>query len=84
LVHVHPDGIVQNLEAAVVLFLWLRGLGTLDLGVVYDLHIEAPKLRVKLIQILGRESLRKNVVDVVVGDVAMLVGQVEQGLNCLV
>ena len=83
LVHVHPHRVVQHFQPAILLFLRLRRLGPLHLGVVHDLDVEIAQFRVKLVQVLRRQAVGQDVVDIVVGDVAVLVGQVEQGLDGL-
>ncbi len=74
-------GIVQNFQPGVFLFLRLGRFGSLNLGVVHDLHVQVAQLRIELVQVLRRQAVRQDVVDVVVGDVAVLLGQVEQSLD---
>ena len=81
LVHVHPHRVVQDFQAAVLFLFRFRRLGALHLGLVHDLDVEVAQLGVKLVQVLRRQPVRQDVVDVVVGDVAVLLGQVEQGLD---
>ena len=81
LVHVHPHRVVQNLQSAVLLFLRFGWLGPLHFRVIYDLDIEIAQLHVKVVEVLRRQPVRQNVVDIVVGDMAVLVGQVEQRLD---
>ena len=83
LVHVHPHRVVQDLQPGVFLFFRFRRLGALDFGVVNDLDVEVAQLGIELIQILRRQTVGQDVVDVVVGDVAVLVRQVQQRLDGL-
>ena len=84
LVHVHPDRIVQNFQACVLvlLFLRLRRLrlfGALGLGLIHDdFHVKTPQLGQQRVQILRTEIVRQHVVDVVIGDVAVLLRQMQQ------
>ena len=88
LVHVHPHRVVQNFQAGVLVrFLLLRRFrlpGALGLGLVHDdFHVETAQLGQQRVQILRAEVVRQHVVDVVVGDVAVLLGQVQQRLDRL-
>ena len=81
LVHVHPDRIVQNFQPRVFFLLGLSGFGAFDFRLVDDFDVQTAELRIKLIQIFGRETFRQDVIDVVVSDVAIFMGQVEKRLN---
>ena len=81
LVHVHPDGIIKDFEPAVLFLFRFSRFGSLDLSMVHNLHVEVAELGIEIVQILRREALWENVVDVVVGDVAVLLRQVQQRLD---
>ena len=55
--------------------------GALDFGMVNDLDVEAAELGVKRVQILRCQTLGQHVIDVVVGDMAVFMGQVQESLN---
>ena len=84
LVHVHPDRIVQNFQPRVLVLLrLLRRLGRLGrafgLGLVHDdFHVETPQLGQQRVQVLGTEIVRQNVIDVIVGDVAVLLREMQE------
>ena len=91
LVHVHADRVVQNFEAGVLVLLLLLGCSgclvrSARSASAWSMTISTSRPRSlvsKRVQILGTEIVRQNVVDVVVGDVAVLLGQVKQGLDGL-
>ena len=77
LVHVHPNRIIQNLQPGIFFFLRFGRLGALDFRLVDNFDIQAAQLRIKLIQIFRREAFGQNVIDIVVSDVAILLGQMQ-------
>ena len=83
LVHVHPDGVVQNLKPGILFLLLLSGFGTFHLGGVDNFDIQIPQLCIKLVQIIRRHPIGEDVVDVVVGHMAVFMGQVEEGFDDL-
>ncbi len=77
---IHPHRIVENIQPA--LFLFLLRLGLLDavhLGLVHDLNFQVGELGVNLVQVFRRHhALRQRVIDVVVGQVSLFLGQEQQ------
>ena len=54
-------------------------LDAIDLGLVHDLDLEIAQLDVDLVQFLGRDQpVRQGVVDVVVGEISLLLRQSDQ------
>ena len=62
-------------------FLGFGRLGAFDFRMVHDLDIEVAQLGVKLVQIIRREAIGQNVIDIIVGDMAMLMRKMKQSLN---
>ncbi len=90
LVHIHPDRIVENFQARVLVLLRrLCRLGRLGrafgLGLVHDdFHVETPQLGQQRIKVFGTEIIvRQNVIDVIVGDVAVLLREMQERLDRL-
>ena len=81
LVHVHPDRVVENFKARVLirLFLLLRlfgmlgAFGALGFGLIHDdFNVKTAQFGKQCIQIVGTQIFRQNIVDVIVSDVAVL------------
>jgi hypothetical protein len=71
-------------RAFVVLFLHLGLLDPVDLGLVDDLDLEVAELDVDLVQLLrGHHAVREGIVDVAVGQVALLLGQSDELFDLL-
>ena len=83
LLEVHADRVVQDVQPGLVLlFLRLRLLDPVHLGLVNDLDFEIAELDVDLVQVLrGDDSFREGVVDIAVGQVTLLLGQADQFLD---
>ena len=73
---IHLDRIVQDIQAAFLRFLLRFGrLGTIQVGRFDDLDFEAAQLGINRVQQLrGNDFIRNRVVDVVVGEVALVLG----------
>ena len=89
LVHVHANRVIENFQPRVLVrfLLLLRGFGlpgALGLGLIHDdFHVEAAQFGQQRVQIFRAEIVRQNVVDVIVSDVAVLLGEMEQRLDRL-
>ena len=85
LLEVHPNRVVQNVQPALVLFLFrLRLLDAVNFRLVHNFHFEVAELGVDLIQFLGRDHrVRQRIVDVVVSEVTLFLGQPNQFLDLL-
>src|SRR2546423_803190 len=83
LVHVHPDRVIEDFQARIFLFFRFGGLGALDFGVINDFNIGITQLGIKLVQVIRGEAIRQHVIDIVVGDVSMLLVEVQQGFDRL-
>ena len=85
LLEVHPYRIVEDVEPGlVVLLLGLRLLDAVHLRLVHDLNIQIPQLDEDLVQFLGgRNRVGKRVIDIVVGQVALLLSQTDEFLDFL-
>ena len=85
LLEVHPNRVVQNVQPALVLlFFRLRLLDAVHFRLVNDFHFEVAELGVDLIQFLGRDHrVRQRIVDVVVSEVTLFLGQPNQFLDLL-
>jgi hypothetical protein len=85
LFEVHADRVIQNVQAPLVLI--FIGLGLFDavhFRLVNDLHFQVSQFAVKVIQFVGRDhAIGQRVVDVVVGQVALLLRQPDQFLDFL-
>jgi len=89
LVHIHPNRVVQDFQAGVVFFFpgrcVFRRFGTfraLGFGLIHhDFHIQTPQFGEQSIQIIRTQIIGQNVIDVVIGDVAMLLAQMQQRLD---
>ncbi len=85
LLEIHPDRVVQDVQARfVLLLLRLRLLDSVHLGLVNDLHLEIAQLDVNLVQILRRnDRVGQGVVDVVVSQVALFLREADEFLDFL-
>ena len=83
LIHVHPNGVVEYLEARILILFLRRWFGPIHFRLIDDFHLEGAKLRVELIQVVRIQVVRKNIVDVVVCDVTVFLCQMQQGLDRL-
>lgn len=83
LAEVHLDGVVQDVQAAFVFFLRFGlGFGALQIGRFDNLDLEAAQFGVNGVEEFGRDKLvGQGVVDVVVSEVALFLGQTEQFLD---
>ena len=57
-------------------------LGLFHLEMGYNLDPKVVELGMERVQVVGRHTVRQKVIDIVVGELALLAGQVEQGLEC--
>ena len=87
LLQIHPHGIIENIQAAFVLLLFLLRLGLLDaihFGLVHDLDLEIAELDVNLVQVVGRNDVvRQRIVDVAVSEVTLLLREAQQFFDLL-
>ena len=85
LLEIHPHRIVQDVQPALLLLLLrFRLLDPVHLGLVHDLDLQVAQLDIDLVQVLGQDGrVRQRVVDVVVGQVALLLGEPDQLLDLL-
>ena len=65
----------------VFLFFGLSRFGTLNFDVVNDLDVEGAELGIKLVEIFWCEALGEDIIDIIVSDMAMLMGQMHQSLD---
>ncbi len=80
LLEIHADRIIENIEAAfILLFLRLRLLDAIDLGLVDNFDFEVAELDVNVVEFLaGDHRVREGFVDVVVSEVALLLGEADE------
>src|SRR6266850_4369755 len=48
----------------------------------YNLDAKVVELGIERVQVVGRHTIRQNVIDIVVRELALLAGQLEQGFEC--
>jgi hypothetical protein len=84
LLQIHADGIVQDVQAVLVLRLLLR-LGLFDpihFRLIDDLDLQVAELAVDLVQVIRRDNaVGQCVIDVAVGQIALFLGQPQQLLD---
>ena len=73
-------GLKRSREEADFLF---RRFGALNFSMVDNFNVQPAELGIKLVQVFRRHPFRQDVVDVIIGDVPMLLGQMQQRLNRL-
>ena len=83
LVHVHPHRIVQDFQPRIFLFLGFRRFCPFDFRMVHDFDVEIAQFCVEFIEVLGCQAVRQHVINIVVSDMTVLLGQMEQGFDGL-
>jgi hypothetical protein len=85
LLKVHPDRVIEDIEAGFVFLLLGFGLAdAIDLGLVNDFDVESAEFAVDFVQFVGGdEGIGQGVVDVGVSQVALFLGQPDEFLDLL-
>ncbi len=82
LLQIHLNRVVEHVVLAVPLWFRFLGFGLLNLGLGSNPYAQVLQPRIERVQIIGRDALRQQLVDVVVGKLALLARQVQQTLDC--
>jgi hypothetical protein len=80
LLEVHAHRVVQRVQPGLLLFLLgLDSLNVVQLGLVNDFDLEVAELREDVLDVLGGgQVVRQRFVQVVIGEIALLMGQADQ------